>query len=67
MTEHAGNNDASQVGPEWAGIAAFLGREVEAIDGPVEIVATGRPLGGASWETFLLRLELRVLLLELSL
>jgi len=52
MTEHAGNNDASQVGPEWAGIAAFLGREVEAIDGPVEIVATGRPLGGASWETF---------------
>ena len=44
--------------PEWAGLERFLAEEVYAGASDVRIVDVARPKGGASWDTFLLDVEL---------
>ena len=44
--------------PEWAGLERFLAEEVYAGGSDVRISDVARPKGGASWDTFLLDLEI---------
>ena len=43
--------------PEWEGLSAFLHREVFESATALRIVEVARPVGGASWETFFVDLE----------
>ena len=49
-----------ELGESWDRLAEFLCREAFAGSTDLEISDTARPTGGASWETFLVSLELQI-------
>jgi len=54
------DTERRQPGEPWDQLADFLRSEAFPGSTDLRIADTARPTGGASWETFLLRLELRV-------
>ena len=54
------DTERMESGEPWDRLADFLGREAFPEASDLRITHTARPTGGASWETFLVSLDLRV-------